>query len=155
VVDLRWDGLRARFDTATSRVTITGGTDIDTGGLHADAYAKLLPLALHGAVLDLADVDLRWSPADGFDGGAGATLAVPAWKRLGSLDVRIAGDGGLAIDAGISRTGSEAPWAGLAAQLGPDPFRDPTLRGNLILDAPLDAFVTNAGQPEVRLTGRP
>src|SRR5690606_30245430 len=92
---------------------------------------------------------------DGFEGSAGATLAVPAWERLGGLDVRLAGNGGLAIDAGIFRAGAEAPWAGLSARLGPDPFRDPTLRGNLILDAPLDAFLTTAGLPEVRLTGRP
>src|SRR5690606_23094993 len=103
----------------------------------------------------LSDVNLRWSPVDGFEGSAGATLAVPAWERLGGLDVRLAGDGGLAIDAGIFRAGSEAPWAGLSARLGPDPFRDPTLAGNLILDAPLDAVVTTAGLPDVRLTGRP
>lgn len=155
VVELRWDGLRATFDSATTAVTLNGGTTVDAGGPYAAAYEALLPTFLHGAGLDLESTSLTWNPSDGFGGTANAAVTAPAWERLGDLAVSLGGEGELVIDAGMTMASSASPWVGVSARLAPDPRQDRRLRGNVILDAPLTAFLDAGDGPDVRLTGRP
>ncbi len=165
IVDVRWDGLRARYDVTGSTLLLTGGTSIDTSGPYASAYAAILPDVLAGASAALSDAALRWSATAGFDGGARVTLAAPAWERFGPIDVTLHGhgsdggaDGGLTLEA-APRVPADAPFAGmqveLRADLTADPLRDPNLTGQLLLDVPLDAVAGAPDLPDLRLVGTP